>query len=306
MPWAWIGFTVLILLMLAVDLGVFQRRPHAVSTREALAWFGVWTGLALAFNVGIIFFHERWLQAGAEFFTGYLVEKSLSVDNVFVFVLIFGYFHVPEAYQHKVLFWGILGAIALRIVFILGGLALLERFHWMIYVFGALLLVTGIGMFRRSEAKADPGRNIVVRLARRLLPISGSYDEAKFFTRIDGRRAATPLLLALVAVESSDIIFAVDSIPAIFAITQDAFIIYTSNIFAILGLRALYFAVAGAIRRFHYLHYGLAAIIVILGIKMLLSGTYKVPTWASLTVVAVILLLCVWLSLRRPRAAAAR
>jgi len=297
----WGGFTLFIIAMLALDLGVFQRKPHVISMKEALAWFGVWTGLALLFNVGIILFHDRGGQAGLEFFTGFLVEKSLSIDNIFVFILIFGYFRVPQLYQHKVLFWGIVGAIVLRVMFIVGGLALMERFHWMIYLFGTFLLFTGISMMRKKNEHASPENNWVIRTFRRFFPVSDRYDNNKFFTRIDGRRVATPLFIVLLAVESSDIIFAVDSIPAIFAITQDPFLVYTSNIFAMLGLRALYFAVAGFMRMFHFLHYGFASIILILGVKMLLSDVYKVPVALSLVLILVILLSCVIISLLRPR-----
>lgn len=297
----WGGFILFILAMLALDLGVFQRKAHVISMKESMTWFGVWTGLALVFNILIVLFHDRGGQAGLEFFTGFLVEKSLSIDNIFVFLLIFNYFRVPPTYQHKVLFWGIIGAIVLRIVFIVAGIALLERFHWMIYVFGTFLLITGIGMMRNKESSIDPGQNWLIRLFRRFLPVSERYDGNRFFSRIDGRLVATPLFLVLLAVESSDIIFAVDSIPAIFAITEDPFIVFTSNIFAMLGLRALYFAVSGFMRMFHFLHYGFASIILILGVKMLVSGFFKVPIALSLGLILVILLVCVIISLLRPR-----
>lgn len=299
--WLWIGFTAFILLMLALDLGLFQRRPHVISPKEALAWFGVWTSLAMLFNVGVIVFHERGLEAGLEFFTGFLVEKSLSIDNVFVFILIFSYFHVPPAYQHKVLFWGIVGAIVMRVLFILGGLALLERFHWTIYVFGGFLVATGLGMMRKKEADYDPEKNWIIRTFRRFFPVTGRYDGNHFFIRQDGRAWATPLFVVLLAIESSDIIFAVDSIPAVFAVTSDPFIVYTSNIFAMLGLRALYFAVADFMQMFHFLHYGFASIILILGAKMLLADVYKVPVEASLVLILNILSVCVIISLLRPR-----
>lgn len=267
--------------MLALDLGVFQRKPHVISMKEALGWFGFWTGLALLFNIGIILFHERGGRAGLEFFTGFLVEKSLSIDNIFTsFILIFTYFRVPQLYQHKVLFWGIVSAIVMRVTFIIGGLALLERFHWMMYVFGAFLLFTGITMMRKKTENANPEDNIVVRTFRRFFQLP-TATTATAFTRIDGRKVATPLFVVLLAVESSDIIFAVDSIPAIFAITQEPFLVYTSNVFAMLGLRALYFAVAGFMRMFHFLHYGFASIILILGCKMLLVDVYKVPVGLS-------------------------
>lgn len=297
----WGGFTLFIVLMLALDLGVFHRKAHVITMKEALGWFAVWTTLALIFNVGIVLFHERGGQAGLEFFTGYLVEKSLSIDNIFVFLLIFSYFQVPQTYQHKVLFWGIVGAIVLRVGFIVGGLALLERFHWMIYLFGTFLLLTGVQMMRKKNEQTNPDDNWVVRTFRKFFPVSPNYDGNKFFTKIDGRKVATPLFVVLLAVESSDIIFAVDSIPAIFAITQEPFLVYTSNVFAMLGLRALYFAVAGFMRMFHFLHYGFASIILILGVKMLLSEVYKVPVALSLGLILFILLVCVIVSLLRPR-----
>jgi tellurite resistance protein TerC len=299
----WSGFTLGILLLLALDLGVFHRRSHVLALREALAWVGVWIAIALVFNAGIVLFHPRGMEAGLEFFTGYLVEKSLSIDNIFVFALIFGYFHVPQAFQHKVLFWGIVGAIVLRAGFIVGGLALLERFSWMSYVFGAFLVFTGVQMMRGKEQEADPEQNWLVRLFRRFVPVSERYDNDRFFTRIDGRLAATPLLVVLVAIESSDIIFAVDSIPAIFAITQEPFLVYTSNIFAMLGLRALYFAVSGFMRMFHFLHYGFASIVLILGVKMLAAEYVDVPIAVTLALILVILLVCVIVSLLRPRQA---
>ena len=301
--WLWVGFTLFILGMLGLDLGLFQRRPHVIGMKEAMAWFAVWTGLALVFNVGLILFHDRGTEAGLEFFAGFLVEKSLSIDNVFVFILIFNYFHVPPAYQHKVLFWGIVGAIVLRIVFIVGGLALMERFHWTIYLFGAFLVATGIGMMRKKESRYDPEKNWVIRNFRRFFPVTDRYENNQFFTRKDGRLWATPLFIVLLAIEPSDIIFAADSIPAIFAITPDPFIVYTSNIFAMLGLRALYFAVSGFMQMFHLLHYGFASIITILGVKMLLSDFYKVPLEASLMLIVLILLICVIVSLLRPRMA---
>jgi|694.fasta_scaffold130076_2 tellurite resistance protein TerC len=297
----WGGFVLFVLMVLALDLVTFHRKPHVIDTREAFILYGFWTGLALLFNAGIFLFHERGTEAGLEFFTGFLVEKSLSIDNVFVFVLIFAYFRVPPAFQHKVLFLGILGAIALRAAFILGGLALLERFHWLMYVFGALLVFTGISMMRNKDTETDPEKNWVIRLFRRWFPVSKEYDEGKFFTRRWGALAATPLFVALLAIESSDIVFAVDSIPAIFAISRDPFIVFTSNIFAMLGLRSLYFAVSGVMRMFHALHYGFASIILILGVKMLISDFYEIPVAASLILILVILLVCIIVSLLLPR-----
>ena len=297
----WSGFVVFLLLLLILDFSTFHRKPHVIDTREAFILYGFWTGLALLFNAGIFFFHERGTEAGLEFFTGFLVEKSLSIDNIFVFVLIFSYFRVPPVFQHKVLFLGILGAIVLRAAFILGGLALLDRFHWLMYVFGALLVLTGLSMMRNKDTETDPEKNWVIRIFRRWFPVSQEYDEGKFFTRRWGALAATPLFVALLAVESSDIVFAVDSIPAIFAISRDPFIVFTSNIFAMLGLRSLYFAVSGVMRMFHALHYGFASIILILGLKMLISDFYEIPVAASLILILVILLVCIIVSLLLPR-----
>lgn len=297
----WIGFTVFIVAMLALDLGFFQRRPHVISMKEALGWFAFWVGLALLFNIGIIFFHERGLEAGLEFFTGFLVEKSLSIDNIFVFILIFSYFRLPAAYQHKVLFSGIVGAIILRLLFIVAGISLFARFHWMIYVFGFFLVATGVSMLKKKDVGMEPQKNWIVRGFRRIFPFSERYEGGRFFFRKNGKILATPLFLILLTIESSDIIFAADSIPAIFAITPDPFIVYTSNIFALLGLRALYFAVSGFMRMFHFLHYGFASIILVLGVKMLLSGVYEVPAVVPLVLIVNILLLSVIVSLLRPR-----
>ncbi len=299
--WPWIGFIAFILAMLVVDLGILNRRPHVVSMKEALSWFGIWITLALLFNIGVIIFHERGFEAGLEFFAGFLVEKSLSIDNVFVFILIFNYFQVPPVHQHKVLALGIIGAIGLRIVFILGGLALLARFHWTIYLFGGFLVATGLMMIFRKESEYDPEKNWMIRSFRRVFPVTANSENGRFITRIDGRLMLTPLFVALLAIESSDILFAADSIPAIFAITADPFIVFTSNIFAMLGLRALYFAVQGFMKMFHLLHYGFALIITILGTKMLVSEFYKVPISISLFLIVLILLVCVVLSLLRPR-----
>lgn len=302
--WIWWGvFALFIAVMLALDLGLFQRRPHVIGMREALTWFGVWTGLALLFNLGIVLFHERGLSAGLEFLTGYLVEKSLSTDNVFMFILIFGYFGVPSAYHHKVLFWGIIGALVLRILFIFGGLTLMAQFWWTSYFFGMFLLATGYRMLRRKEAQYDPSKNWVIRAFRRVCPVTNRFAGNQFFVREAGRLWATPLLVALIALESTDIVFAADSIPAIFAITPDPFIVYTSNVFAMLGLRSLYFAVAGFMQMFHLLRYGFASIIIVLGIKMLLRDLYDVPVAASLAVIVFVLLVCAIVSLLRPRRA---
>ena len=295
----WIAFNFFVLAMLALDLGVFHRKAHIIRIKEALGWSAFWIALALLFNVGIYFW--RGPQTALEFLTGYLLEKSLSVDNIFVFLLIFSYFRVPAISQHKVLFWGILGALIMRAVFIAAGVTLIQHVHWIIYVFGAFLIFTGIKLALQKGKEIHPERNPVIKLFRRYMPVTGDYEESKFFVRRAGRVLATPLFIALLVVETTDIIFAVDSIPAILAITHDPFIVYTSNVFAILGLRALYFALAGIMQLFHYLHYGLSAILVFVGVKMLLADIYKVPIGIALGVVAGILLLSVIASLARPR-----
>jgi tellurite resistance protein TerC len=275
--------------------------------KEAGAWSAFWVSLALVFNYGV--YHFMGPQAGLEFLTGYLIEKALSVDNIFVFVLIFSYFAVPPRYQHRVLFWGILGALLMRGAMIAAGAVLIAEFHWIIYVFGAFLVVTGIRMATQTAHAIDAESNPVVRLVRRFVPVTGQYHGQRFFVReeVGGRlrRVATPLFVVLVLVETTDLIFAVDSIPAIFAITQDPFIVYTSNVFAILGLRALYFLLAGVIHRFHYLKLGLAAVLVFVGAKMLLTDVYKVPVGASLGVIALVLATAIGASLVFPQAAGA-
>lgn len=299
----WSGFTLFILGMLALDLGVFQRKPHVIEMKEAFGWFGFWMGLALIFNLGIVIFHDRGTEAGLEFLTGFLVEKSLSIDNIFVFILIFRYFHVPPVYQHKVLFWGIIGAIILRGIFIMGGMAILDRFHWSIYVFGGVLFLTGISMLLKKNESYHPEKNWLIRFFQRFFPVNPSYEGHHFFIRKNHRLFVTPLFIVLLAIESSDILFALDSIPAIFSITSDPFIVYTSNIFALLGLRALYFAVSGFMNTFYFLHYGFSSIIIILAIKMLLSDVYEIPVAFLLALIIVILLICVIISLLRPRQA---
>ncbi len=301
--WIWIGFLLFIAIMMAIDLGLFNRRAHVIAMKEALTWFGIWVGLALLFNIGLVFFHERGVDAGLEFFTGFLVEKSLSIDNVFVFILIFNYFQVPPVYQHRVLSLGILGAIVLRLIFILGGLALLESFHWVLYLFGLFLLFTGVMMIRGKGSEYDPKKNWAIKTFRRFVPVTEAYEGNRFWVRKEGRFWATPLLLAILAIESSDIIFAVDSIPAIFAITTDPFIVFSSNLFAMLGLRALYFAVQDFMKLFHFLHYGFALIVMILGFKMLVSDFFKLPITVSLVLIVFILMVCVIASILRPRKA---
>ncbi len=304
----WVGFNVFVLAMLAVDLGVFHRKAHEVKIKEALTWSVVWILMALVFNLGI------WLgwfggyapaergQRALEFLTGYLIEKALSVDNIFVFLLIFSYFRVPAAYQHKVLFWGILGALVMRAVFIAAGVALIHRFHWIIYIFGAFLILTGVKMALQKDKEIHPEKNPVIRAFRRFVPVTKDYEGDRFWVRQGGRLVATPLFVVLLLVETTDVIFAVDSIPAILAITDNAFIVYTSNVFAILGLRALYFALAGIMQLFHYLHYGLSAILVFVGSKMLVADLVgKIPVSISLGVIAAILATSVVASLVWPR-----
>lgn len=283
----WIGFNVFVLLMLALDLGVFNRKSHVVSVKEALIWSGVWVSLALVFN-GLIYY---WFgeHKAIEFLTGYVIEKSLSVDNIFVFVLIFSYFRIPQEYQHKVLFWGILGALIMRVIFIFAGVALIEKFHWTIYIFGVFLIYTGYKMFTEKDKKMDPEKNPVIRFFRRIMPVTDQLHGDKFFIRQNGKNFATPLFLVLILIETTDVVFAVDSIPAILAITQDEFIVYTSNVFAILGLRSLYFALAHLINRFIYLSYGLAIILVFVGLKMVMVDVFKIPTFISLLVIAFVI-----------------
>jgi tellurite resistance protein TerC len=297
--WAWVGFALFVLAMLALDLGVFHRESHEVKIREALIWSGVWIALALLFNLGL--YYLRGPEQALEFLTGYLIEKSLSVDNIFVFLLIFTYFRVPPRYQHRVLFWGVLGALLMRAILIALGITLIHRFHWVIYVFGAFLILTGVKMGLGKDKEIRPERNPALRLFRRFAPVTDEYRDGKFFVKQDGRYFATPLLITLVVVETTDLVFAVDSIPAILAITPDPFIIYTSNVFAILGLRSLYFALAGMMRSFRYLHYGLSAILVFVGAKMLLADFYKIPVGVALGVIACILAISVIASLASPR-----
>ena len=297
--WMWVAFNVFVLVMLAVDLGVVHRRAHEVALKEALVWSGIWIALSLLFALGLYVWYGS--QPALEFLTGYLIEKSLSVDNIFVFVLLFSYFKVPARYQHKVLFWGILGALVMRAIFILAGIALLQRLHWIIYVFGALLILTGIKMVTEKDKEIHPDKNPVLRLFRRLVPVTQDYHADHFFVKQAGHYAATPLFVVLLVVETTDVIFAVDSIPAILGITVDPFLVYTSNVFAILGLRALYFALAGVMLLFHYLHYGLSAILVFVGAKMLLADVYKLPVGVALGVIAGILLISIVASVLRPR-----
>lgn len=288
-------FALFVLGMLALDLGLFHRRAHTVSLREAAFWSAFWIALSLAFNVGLYFW--RGSQPALEFLTGYVLEKSLSMDNIFVFAVIFGYMRVAAEHQHKVLFWGIVGALVMRAAFIATGLALVSRFNWVLYIFGVFLLITGAKLLREKQAEFHPERSPVLRLARKFFPITEGYEGASFFVRREGRLFATPLLLVLLLVETTDVLFAVDSIPAIFAVTLDPFIVYTSNVFAILGLRALYFVLAGAIRKFRYLRAGLSLVLMFVGIKMLIIHFYKLPILLSLGVICGILSVAILASL---------
>ena len=297
--WVWIGFSVFVLAMLALDLGVFHRKSHEVKFKEALAWSGVWLTLALLFAGGVFIYGGT--ERGLEFLTGYIIEWSLSVDNIFVFLLIFSYFAVPAKYQHKVLFWGILGALVMRAVMIALGATLIKEFHWVIYFFGALLVFSGIKMATQKETGLHPEKNPLVRLFRRFMPVTSEYHGDRFFTRINGVRYATPLFIALLMIESADLVFAVDSVPAIFSITSDTFIVYTSNVFAILGLRSLYFALSGVMSRFHYLKLGLSVVLVFVGVKMLLTDVYKIPILISLAVIAGTLAASIVFSLLKPK-----
>jgi tellurite resistance protein TerC len=298
--WLWIGFHLFILAMLALDLGVFHRKKHSVSVREGLIWSIVWIVLALLFNLGI-FLWGGGTKPALEFLAGYLIEKSLSVDNIFVFVLIFGSFAVPATYQHGILFWGVLIALVLRGLMIALGATLIHEFHWIIYLFGAFLVVTGIRMAMHSqqEEKIDPERHPIVRAARRIFPVTGGYESGKFFILKGRSLFITPLFLVFLVINITDLVFAVDSIPAIFAVTRDPFLVYTSNIFAILGLRSLYFVLAGVINKFYYLKMGLAVVLTYVGIKMLLADIFPLPIALSLGIIAAILTSAIIASLVR-------
>jgi tellurite resistance protein TerC len=297
--WVWIGFTLFVLAMLALDLGVFHRQAHAVSIKEASIWSVVWITLAMGFNAGVYFFSGP--EPALQFLAGYLIEKSLSVDNIFVFALLFSYFHVPAAYQHRVLFWGVLGALVMRGLLIVLGTALLATVHWISYLFGAFLIVTGIRMAFHNEAEVHPERNPLLKLVRRLVPVTRDYERDRFMVRRAGHVLVTPLLLVVLVVETTDLIFALDSIPAIFAVTLDPFIVYTSNVFAILGLRSLYFVFANAMARFYYLKLGLAVVLSFVGVKMVLADIYHLPTTLSLAVIAVVLATAIIASVVRAR-----
>lgn len=295
-PLIWAGFVVFVLGMLAIDLFLFHRDAHEVSAREGATWVGIWMSMGLAFTA-VIWVWQGGIAAG-EYIAGYLLEYSLSADNIFVFVLIFSYFAVPSSYQHRVLFWGIVGALIFRAAFIAAGAALLERFDFMLYVFGGFLVITGLRMARAGEVDVHPERNIVLRVARRLFPMTPTYQGQRFFVRENARRLATPLFAVLIVVETTDIVFAVDSIPAIFGVTRKPFLVFTSNAFAILGLRALYFLLANMMKRFRYLQIGLSAVLVFIGVKMLINEVAHIPIWASLGFIVVTLTTAVVVSLR--------
>ncbi|HVN10318.1 MAG TPA: TerC/Alx family metal homeostasis membrane protein [Patescibacteria group bacterium] len=299
----WIGFHAVLLVLLGLDLGVFHRRPHEVSFREAAVWSVVWVVVAIAFNWGVYVYMGP--RHGLEFFTGYVIERALSIDNIFVFVVVFAFFGVPAEFQHRVLFWGIFGALVMRGAFIAAGAALLARFHWVNYVFGAFVLFTGVRFFFHKPEKVDVGRNPALRLARRLLPVTEGYEGRSFLVKRGGQWLATPLLLVLLVVESVDVVFALDSIPSIFAVTQSPFIVYTSNVFAILGLRASYFLLAALVPRLVYLSAGLATVLVFIGVKMLVEPWMQISIGVSLGVVVSALVLTTVASLLAPSRAAA-
>ncbi|GCE29028.1 membrane protein [Dictyobacter alpinus] len=299
--WPWVWFNLFVLVLLALDLGVFHRKAHSVSVKEALIWSVVWISLALLFNLGLYFVSGG--EIALQFLTGYLIEKSLSVDNIFIFVLLFGYFSVPPAYQHRVLFWGIIGALLMRGALIGVGSVLIEQFNWIIYIFGAFLIFTGVKMGIQKESEVHPENNPLVKFVRRFVPVTEDFEKDHFVVRRNGHKMITPLLLVLLVIETSDLLFAVDSIPAIFSVTTDPFIVYTSNVFAILGLRSLYFVFANIIHKFYYLQTGLAVILCFVGVKMLLPGLLHIhiPTYASLLFIALVLTVAIVASVIRAR-----
>lgn len=297
--WEWLAFFAIIGFMLTLDLGVFHKKSHKVSIKESLAWTGVWISLAMLFNVWV--YYKMGQQKGIEFFTGYIIEKALSVDNIFVISLIFTYFRVPAQYQHRVLFWGVLGALFFRIIFIYAGVALIAKFNWMIYVFGVFLVYTGIKMLKDEEKHVEVEANPMIKFVKRFWKISPNFDGENFRTTINGVKHFTPLFLVLIMIETTDIIFAVDSIPAILAITPDPYIVFTSNVFAILGLRSLYFALNGIMEMFEYINYALSGILVFVGVKMIVAGWYHIPTIISISVILGLLILSVVASIYFPR-----
>lgn len=297
--YVWLAFIAFILVLLALDLGVFHRNSHEVKIKEALLWSLVWISLSLVFNYGVYYYMGK--EKALEFLTGYLIEKSLSIDNLFVFIMLFSYFNVKPVYQHKVLFWGIIVALILRAIFIFAGVALISKFHWIIYIFGGFLIFTGFKMSVEEEKQLEPNKNPLVKLFKKFFPVTDQMHGGNFFVKIKTKTFATPLFIVLLIIEFTDLIFAVDSIPAILAVSHDTFIIFTSNVFAILGLRALYFAMAGITQYFHYLKYGLSVILVFVGVKMVISGFYKIPIVYSLFVILGVLIISIIISLIFPK-----
>ncbi len=297
----WVAFNIFVITMLVLDLGVFHRKSHIIKFKESLVWCAIWISLALLFNLGIYIWSGH--KMAIEFLTGYLIELSLSVDNLFVFLLIFSYFHVPSKYQHRVLFWGILGAVIMRAIFIAAGITLIQKFHWIIYIFGGFLIYSGIRLALEKDKEIHPEKNPVLKLFRRFMPVLRKYREGKFLIKRNKRYFATPLFIVLLVVETTDVMFALDSIPAVIAITTDPFIVYTSNVFAILGLRAIFFALSGIMQLFHYLHYGLSLILVFVGVKMLTSKFYEIPVEIALGVIVGVLTISVIASIIKPQKA---
>ena len=295
----WVAFAVIVVVLLVLDMKVFHRKAHVIKVKESLLWTAFWIALSLLFCLGIYLWRGH--GDALEFLTCYLIEKSLSIDNLFVFLMIFSYFAVPSIYQHKVLYWGIIGAIIMRLAFIEAGVTLLEKFDWVFYIFGAFLIITAFRMAFQKDKEIDPEKNVVLRLFRRFVPVTGDYEKDRFFVKRAGRYIATPLFIVVLVVETTDVVFALDSIPAAFGITLDPFIVYTSNIFAILGLRSLYFALAGVMRLFHYLHYGLVVVLIFVGVKMLIADFYKMPIEIALGTVVGVLLISVIASIIWPR-----
>jgi tellurite resistance protein TerC len=295
----WAAFNAFVLGMLALDLGVFHKKSEQISVKNALLWTGIWITLAICFNFFVYEYFGK--QQSIEFFTGYIIEKSLSIDNIFVMIMIFSYFQVPAAYQHKVLFWGILGALVMRVIFIFAGIELIQRFHWLIYIFGGFLIITGVRMILAAEIKIQPEKNPLVKVLRNVFPVTRSFEGDNFFVRRDAKLWATPLFVVVVLIETTDLIFAVDSIPAILAITDNPFIVYTSNVFAILGLRSLYFALSGIEKYFHHLKYGLAAILVFVGGKMSMADYVQIPVEVSLIVIVSVLIIAIVTSVVFPK-----
>jgi tellurite resistance protein TerC len=294
----WIGFFVIVLGLLTLDIVVFNRKAHEVRLKEALLWSAFWISIALIFNV--VIYYTKGGESAFQYFTAYIIEKSLSVDNLFVFLMLFTYFKVPKIYQHKVLFWGIVGALVMRMLFIFAGIALISKFHWMLYIFGAILIYSGVKMVKSKDVEVHPEKNPVLKLFRRFMPVTNEYHGASFFVRMDSRWYATPLIVVLLVIETTDVVFAVDSVPAVLAISRDPFIVYTSNIMAILGLRALYFALAGVMGLFRHLHYGLAAILVFVGFKMLVTDWVHIPIALSLGVIGGVLAVSILASVLLP------